>query len=102
MLLQIHGVNLHSGMVMVLHILMQISTIWLLETTILQKKFLETMEVFITANHLEHLKKFPLEILNFVTTQFYTIGVAPSEMFKDLNKQVSGEIFQITEQKIKV
>jgi hypothetical protein len=27
---------------------------------------------------------------NFVTTQFYTIGVAPSEMFKDLNKQLSG------------
>ena len=27
---------------------------------------------------------------NYVTTQFYTIGVAPSEMFKDLNKQISG------------
>jgi len=27
---------------------------------------------------------------NYVTAQFYTIGVAPSEMFKDLNKQISG------------
>ena len=27
---------------------------------------------------------------NYVTTQFYTIGVAPSEMFNDLNKQISG------------
>ena len=63
MLLQIHGVNSHSGMVMVLHILTQISTIWLLETMILQKKFLETMEVFITVNQLVHLKKFPHEIL---------------------------------------
>ena len=27
---------------------------------------------------------------NFVTTQFYTLGVAPSEMFKDLDKQISG------------
>ena len=27
---------------------------------------------------------------NFVTTQFYTIGVAPSEMFKDLDKQIQG------------
>ena len=27
---------------------------------------------------------------NFITSQFYTIGVAPSEMFKDLNKQIRG------------
>ena len=27
---------------------------------------------------------------NYVTSQFYTIGVAPSEMFKDLNKQITG------------
>ena len=27
---------------------------------------------------------------NFVTTQFYTIGVAPYEMFKDLDKQIQG------------
>ena len=27
---------------------------------------------------------------NFVTTQFYTIGVAPSEMFKNLDKQLTG------------
>ena len=27
---------------------------------------------------------------NFVTTQFYTLGVAPSEMFKDLDKQIQG------------
>ena len=27
---------------------------------------------------------------NYVTSQFYTIGVAPSEMFKNLNKQISG------------
>ena len=25
-----------------------------------------------------------------MTTQFYTLGVAPSEMFKDLDKQISG------------
>ena len=27
---------------------------------------------------------------NYVTAQFYSIGVAPSEMFKDLSKQISG------------
>ena len=29
-------------------------------------------------------------VKNYVTSQFYTVGVAPSEMFKDLNKQISG------------
>ena len=33
---------------------------------------------------------------NYVTAQFYTIGVAPSEMFKDLNKQISGREILIT------
>ena len=27
---------------------------------------------------------------NYITSQFYTIGVAPSEMFKDLNKEITG------------
>ena len=38
---------------------------------------------------------------NFVTTQFYTIGVAPSEMFKDLNKQISGRDLSDYRSKIK-
>ena len=39
---------------------------------------------------------------NFVTTQFYTIGVAPSEMFKDLDKQIQVEMtFPIGEEKQK-
>ena len=63
MLVQIHGVNLHNGMVMVLLTLMQISTIWHLETTILQKKFLVMTEVFIIVSQQEHPKKFLLEIL---------------------------------------
>ena len=63
MQLQIHGNNSRIGtMVLANNLLMLISTTWLLEITILLKKYLETMVVFILVNPMGQLKKYPQEI----------------------------------------